>query len=401
MWDRLLDRMLSRLMVTGRLNVVYPDGTSRSYGPGGGKEVSVRLTDPALPRKLMLTTELAMGEAYMDETLLIEQGHLRDFLQLVMENALAEEPGAVGRMMKALRTRMRKLKQHNPLHISRKNVEHHYDLSVELYDLFLCDDKQYTCAYYRDPGMTLEQAQDAKKAHIAKKLRLKPGMRVMDIGCGWGGTSIALAKDYGVNVVGVTLSKVQLEHAKARAEAAGVADQIEWRLTDYRDVRDQFDRIVVIGMLEHVGQPQYDTFFRQIRRCLKPDGVAVVHTIGRSTPPGALSPWSNKYIFPGGYAPAMSEVMEAVQKHHLFAADVEVWRMHYVYTLLDWQDRFETNHDQIAAMYDERFCRMWRYYLVMSELSFSVLGMVVFQFQLTRDQQAAPLSRDYMCDGAD
>jgi len=398
MWDRLLDRMLSRLMSLGRLNVTYPDGRTRAYGPGSGDEVSVRLNDPALPRKLILSPELALGEAYMDQTLTIEGAHLREFLRLVMQNAMAQDRGAIGRLAQKLQTRMRKLQQRNSLHASRKNVEHHYDLSVELYDLFLCDDKQYTCAYYRDADMTLEQAQAAKKAHIAKKLRLEPGMTVMDIGCGWGGTSIALARDYGVNVVGVTLSKVQLEHARKRAEAAGVSDRIEWHLTDYRDVREEFDRIVVIGMLEHVGQPQYDTFFSQIRRCLKPDGIALVHTIGRRSPPGALSPWSNKYIFPGGYAPAMSEVMEAVQDNALFATDVEVWRMHYVKTLLHWQDRFEANHDQIAAMYDERFCRMWRYYLVMSELSFSVLGMVVFQFQLARDQEAVPLARDYMCD---
>jgi len=390
--------MLSRLMAQGRLNVTYPDGTKRHYGPGGGDDVSIRLSDPALPRKLMLSAELALGEAYMDETLVIEDAHLRDFLQLVLVNLLAQQPGAAQRLAKSVQTRWRRLQQHNPLQVARRNVEHHYDLSVELYDLFLCDDKQYTCAYYRDPDMTLEQAQAAKKAHIAKKLMIQPGMKVMDIGCGWGGTSIALARDHGAQVVGVTLSNVQLEHARSRAQAAGVADRIEWRLTDYRDVDEQFDRIVVVGMLEHVGQPQYDTFFRQIRRCLKPDGVALVHTIGRSTPPGALSPWSNKYIFPGGYAPAMSEVMEQVQKNQLFATDIEIWRMHYVQTLLHWQERFEANLDQVARMYDDRFCRMWRYYLVISELSFSVLGMVVFQFQLTRDQMAAPQTRDYMSD---
>ena len=398
MWDRLLDRMLGRLLKHGTLTVTFADASVKHYGDGTGTPVAITFSDAAVARKLILNPELALGEAYMDETLIIADDNLHGMLTLLMQNAKDADLGWLQSAATGMRRSLRRWAQHNPLHIAKRNVEHHYDLSVDLYDLFLDQDKQYTCAYFPDPDMTLEAAQDAKKAHIAKKLMIKPGMKVLDIGCGWGGTSLTLARDYGAQVVGVTLSEVQLNHARARAEAEGLSDQIEFRLTDYRDVTEEFDRIVVVGMLEHVGQPQYRTFFRQIRRNLKPDGIALVHTIGRSTPPDALSPWFNKYIFPGGYSPAMSEVMCEIEKSDLFATDIEVWRMHYVKTLQHWRDRFETNIDAIAALYDARFCRMWRYYLIASELSFSVLGMVVFQFQISRDQMAVPLTRDYMFD---
>ena len=397
MWDRLLERLLGRLIRRGALNVTFADGRNKTYGDGVGTPIAITFTDASVARKLILNPELALGEAYMDETLTIGGDDVRGMLTLLMQNAQDADLGWVQSTAANTRRSVRRWAQHNPLHIAKRNVEHHYDLSVELYDLFLDEDKQYTCAYFPDPDMTLEAAQDAKKAHIAKKLMIEPGMKVLDIGCGWGGTSLTLARDYGAQVVGVTLSEVQLNHARARAEAEGLSDQIEFRLTDYRDVTEEFDRIVVVGMLEHVGQPQYRTFFRQIRRNLKPDGIALVHTIGRSTPPDTLSPWFNKYIFPGGYSPAMSEVMREVEKSDLFATDIEVWRMHYVKTLLHWQERFETNIEAIRTLYDDRFCRMWRYYLIASELSFSVLGMVVFQFQITRDQTAVPLTRDYMC----
>jgi len=398
MWDRLLDRLLGRLLKHGTLQVTFADGSVKQYGDGTGAPIAISFTSTEVARKLILNPELALGEAYMDATLTIADDNLLGMLTLLMQNAQDADLGWLQATATTARRSLRRFAQHNPLHIAKRNVEHHYDLSVELYDLFLDADKQYTCAYFPDPDMTLEAAQDAKKAHIAKKLMIKPGMKVLDIGCGWGGTSLTLARDYGAQVVGVTLSEVQLNHARARAEAEGLSEQTEFRLTDYRDVAEEFDRIVVVGMLEHVGQPQYHTFFKQIRRNLKPDGIALVHTIGRSTPPDALSPWFNKYIFPGGYSPAMSEVMCEIEKSDLFATDVEVWRMHYVKTLQHWRARFESNIDPIRALYDDRFCRMWRYYLIASELSFSVLGMVVFQFQISRDQMAVPLTRDYMFD---
>jgi cyclopropane-fatty-acyl-phospholipid synthase len=290
----------------------------------------------------------------------------------------------------------RGIDQRNPLKTSRENVEHHYDLSVELYDLFMEEDKQYTCAYFQTGEESLEDAQAAKKAHIARKMLLKPGMKGLDIGCGWGGLSITLAKDYGVDVVGVTLSEVQRQTAIKRAEAAGVADKIDFRLCDYRDVTEQFDRITAVGMMEHVGQPQYRTFFKQVHSNLKDDGVALIHFIGRSSPPDTLSPWFQKYIFPGGYAPAMSEVMSSVEQEHLVMADLEVWRGHYERTLKIWQERFENNLDAVREMYDDRFIRMWRYYLIASELSFSEMHQVLFQLQLSKHQLAVPSTREYL-----
>ncbi|MCP5076407.1 MAG: class I SAM-dependent methyltransferase [Rhodobacteraceae bacterium] len=396
MWVSLLDRLLTRIVREGELAVTWPDGSTRTYGGGNGPSSAVTLHDTALLHKLVMNGDLALGEAYMDETLTVSQNDLRGFFSLIVLNANKYGGGRYGTSVTGMRKSLRRIAQHNPLHTARKNVEHHYDLSTDLYELFLDQDLQYTCAYFPDPGLNIEAAQEAKKAHIAKKLLIEPGMKVMDIGCGWGGTSITLARDYGANVVGVTLSKVQLEYARKRAEAAGVGDKIEFRLIDYRDVKEEFDRIVVVGMLEHVGQPQYPTFFRKLRENLKPDGVALVHTIGRSTPPGRTSPWIHKYIFPGGYAPAMSETMREIEKQGLIATDVEVWRGHYARTLRHWQDKFETNLDAIRDLYDDRFLRMWRYYLVVSEMSFSQLGMVIFQFQLSRDQMAVPGTRDYL-----
>ncbi len=399
MWTKLLDKTLQKFMQMGRLEITWPDKTKTTYGNQDSVSAAITLNDPALPRKLVLTPELALGEGYMDGTITVENDDLPALMDLVTLNAAASGQGRFQAAGAASRTTWRWLQQHNPLHKARENVEHHYDLSVDLYDLFLCDDKQYTCAYFNAPDMTLEAAQAAKKAHIATKLRIKPGMQVLDIGCGWGGTSITLARDYGANVVGVTLSQVQLDHAQKRAEAAGVADKIDFRLMDYRDVTEEFDRIVVVGMLEHVGQPQYATFFRQLHKNLAPDGIALVHTIGRSTPPGRTSPFFHKYIFPGGYVPAMSEVLTEVEKTGLAMADVEVWRGHYEQTLQHWQQRFLENRPEIRALYDDRFCRMWYYYLVAAEKGFANLGQVVFQFQITKSPAAVPATRNYLYNG--
>jgi len=298
-----------------------------------------------------------------------------------------------------MRRLTRRLDQFNPVTRSRSNVAHHYDLSGELYDLFLDEDRQYSCAYFARPDMTLEEAQAAKKAHIARKLLIKPGMRVLDIGCGWGGMGLTLARDFGADVTGVTLSREQHAMANARAEKAGLSDKARFELMDYRDVAGQFDRIVSVGMFEHVGVPHYDEYFASVHRLLRPDGIALIHTIGRAGPPGATSPWITKYIFPGGYCPAMSEAVAAIERHHLVTTDVEVWRLHYAETLREWRRRFEANIDRVRALYDDRFCRMWRYYLIASELTFRLNNQVVFQFQMSPKQDSVPLTRDYLYPG--
>ena len=396
MWNALFAKMVRALVKTGTLTIFLPDNKTLELGDGAEPKIKVHLHDRDLPRKLIFNPELAMGEAYMDGTLTIENDDLRGFLTLAIRNNERGSQIWWQKLAFKLRHLKRGLDQHNPLNAARENVEHHYDLSVDLYDLFMEEDKQYTCAYFRSEDDTLEEAQAHKKAHIARKLLLKPGMKVLDIGCGWGGLSITLARDYGVQVVGVTLSEVQRQTAIKRAQAAGVADMVDFRLCDYRDITEEFDRVVAVGMMEHVGQPQYRAFFGQVRKNLNEDGVALIHFIGRSSPPDTLSPWFQKYIFPGGYAPAMSEVLKAVEKEHLVNCDLEVWRGHYERTLQIWQDRFEVNVDKISAMYDDRFVRMWRYYLIASELSFSEMHQVLYQLQISKHQLAVPTTRDYL-----
>ncbi|MHC0053411.1 class I SAM-dependent methyltransferase [Actibacterium sp. D379-3] len=396
MWDRLLDITLTRLIRVGGMKVELPDGRWRRYGPADPPDVTVHIRDPDLPRKILLHPDLAVGESYVDGRLEIENDDLYGFLGLILRNRGDGQTSFALELNLMLRRLARGVQQYNPIGKARANVAHHYDLSGALYDLFLDADKQYSCAYFRTPEDTLEQAQAQKKAHIAGKLLLKPGMRVLDIGCGWGGMALTLARDYGARVVGVTLSEEQHKVACQRARDAGLADRVEFRLTDYRNVTDRFDRIVSVGMFEHVGVPHYREYFRHVHDKLAEDGVALIHTIGRTDPPGSTSPWILKYIFPGGYVPAMSEVMRAVEKEKLGTTDVEVWRLHYAETLRHWYDRFMARIDAARALYDDRFCRMWRYYLVGSELSFRLHHQVVFQFQLSRRQDAVPLTRDYL-----
>ena len=396
MWDKIFDGFLTHLMHVGDFRLTFPDGTTRRNGDGSGDPIGVTLHDPTLPRKIIMSPDMAVGEAYMDERLTIENDDLSGFLELAIRNVALQgdpwfrKPLALGRHM------MRYLQQFNPVGRSRANVAHHYDLSGELYDLFLDDDRQYSCAYFCRPDMTLEEAQEAKKQHIAGKLLIEPGMKVLDIGCGWGGMGLTLARDYGAEVTGVTLSTEQYNMANRRAEEAGLSDRCKFELMDYRNVQGQFDRIVSVGMFEHVGVPHYEEYFRTVKKLLKDDGVALIHTIGRSDPPGTTSPWILKYIFPGGYCPALSEAMKPIENQDLFATDVEVWRLHYAMTLRHWHDRFMANIDKARALYDERFCRMWRYYLIACEMTFRHNQQVVFQFQLTKQQDAVPLTRDYL-----
>ena len=397
MWNMALDRVLRHLVRQGELTVAYPDGEIRSYGDASlGNVVKIDLHDPALPRKMVMTPDLGVGEGYMDGRLTIENDDLYGFLGLAVTNIAAHGQPAFLRPLELGRQALRQLQQFNPARRARANVKHHYDLSGELYDLFLDTDRQYSCAYFARPDMSLEEAQTAKKHHIAKKLLIEPGMQVLDIGCGWGGMGLTLAQDYGAEVVGVTLSTEQHKVACARAEAAGLSGKVDFRLLDYRQVEGQFDRVVSVGMFEHVGVPHYNAYFGTVKDRLTPEGVALIHTIGRSQPPGTTSPWITKYIFPGGYAPALSETAAAYEKAGLVATDIEVWRLHYAETLRHWYLRFMENIDKAEALYDARFCRMWRYYLVASEMTFRNNNQIVFQMQLTRDQTAVPLTRNYL-----
>jgi cyclopropane-fatty-acyl-phospholipid synthase len=402
MWERHFDRMAGTIIRHGTLHITMPDGRRLTAGDGTGQPVAIRLTDPDLPRRILLDPDLAVGEAYMDGTLLIDGDDLRRFLDLTMRNLGASEgldrmPGLWWQRPLALARRAaRGWIQWNPAHRARANVAHHYDLSAELYDLFLDTDKQYSCAYFADPGMTLEDAQRAKKRHIADKLLIEPGMRVLDIGCGWGGMALTLARDYGARVVGVTLSEEQHKIATRRAREAGLADRIDIRLTDYRNVRETFDRIVSVGMFEHVGVPHYGEYFHAVSDRLASDGVALIHTIGRMRPPGITSPWIEKYIFPGGYIPSLSEMAAAIERQALYMTDVEIWRLHYAETLRHWHERFVANEARARALYDDRFCRMWRYYLLACELTFRHNWQCVFQVQLAHRQEAVPLTRDYL-----
>ncbi|MES2144054.1 MAG: cyclopropane-fatty-acyl-phospholipid synthase family protein [Pseudomonadota bacterium] len=396
MWDILLDRLCRSLIRQGSLVLHLPGGTEHRYGDGSGVPVTMRITDPALPGRLVRAPDLALGEGYMDQAYALDNDDLPGFLALLLRNAATGRADWWRFPLARAHRLWGKAQEWNPAQRARANVAHHYDLSGALYDLFLDQDRQYSCAYFKTPDDTLEQAQAQKKAHIAAKLRLKPGMRVLDIGCGWGGMAITLARDHGARVLGVTLSEEQHRIALDRVAAAGLSDRVEIRLTDYRAVTGQFDRIVSVGMFEHVGRPNYGTYFKKVRDLLHPDGVALIHTIGRSGTPGITSPWISKYIFPGGYCPALSEVMPHVQTTGLFTTDIEVWRLHYATTLLHWRQRFEANLDAAAALYDARFCRMWRYYLISSEMTFRHFQQVVFQIQLAQRQDAVPLTRDYL-----
>lgn len=396
MWERLFDGMLRAVLQTGSFEMTMPSGARHSYGDGSGVALKARIHETATLRKILLNPELGLGEAYMDGALTIAGDDLRGFLAAIVANVGQDHSTGWQKTLAAWRQFKRRARQYNPVETAQRNVAHHYDLSGELYDLFLDSDKQYSCAYFLHSNDSLEDAQKQKKAHIASKLLIEPGMRVLDIGCGWGGMGLTLARDFGARVVGVTLSEEQHRVAQSRAEAEGLADRVEFRLMDYRHVTETFDRIVSVGMFEHVGAPHYNEYFRHVRDRMNEDGIALIHSIGRATPPGTTSPWILKYIFPGGYIPSMSEAMKAVENQNLWPTDIEVWRLHYAETLRHWHERFVANIEQVRSLYDERFCRMWRFYLAASEMTFRHNRQFVFQMQLARRQDAVPLDRHYL-----
>ena len=396
----LIDQFFLRAVKRGPLTVVHADGSTRSFGvpDPAFKPVTLRL-GPGVAGRILRDPALGAAEAYMDGGLTVEGGDIRDLLMLMTANNPWEEnerrlrPGAFRR---ALDGALHRIGRINMRRRAKRNVAHHYDLSAGLYDLFLDADRQYSCAYFTDPANSLEQAQADKKAHIAAKLAIEPGMRVLDIGCGWGGMALYLHEKTGADVLGVTLSEEQLRIARQRAEIAGVARKVRFELTDYRDVMGTFDRIVSVGMFEHVGPPLYRTFFAKCRELMRPEGVMLLHTIGRAGGPGVTDRFTSKYIFPGGYIPALSEIARGYEGMRFYLTDVEVLREHYGHTLRHWYDRATAAREQIVALYDERFFRMWQFYLAGSMASFFHGGLVNYQLQFARTRSALPYTRDYM-----
>ncbi|GBR14537.1 SAM-dependent methyltransferase [Asaia spathodeae] len=393
----LLDQVLKRFIKAGALDVILPDGRKRHYQgrlPGPAATIHVR-TEKAL-KSLLLNSGLAFGEGWMDGEIVAVGCTLEDVLNVLMLN-IHDSHHLLSKLEEKARFVTRFFRQWNNQRRSRSNVAHHYDLNGALYDLFLDEDRQYSCAYFTSDDMTLEEAQLAKKRHIAAKLRLdRPGLEVLDIGCGWGGMALTLAKEYGAKVTGITLSREQLQVAQQRAREAGLEGQVQFLLLDYRKLNRKFDRIVSVGMFEHVGIGQYDVFFRTVRKALKSDGIALIHSIGRMDCPGSTNPWLDKYIFPGGYSPALSEVLPSIERAGLWMTDCEILRLHYAKTIKIWRERFAANRDKILALYDERFCRMFEFYLTGAELSFRLQGHMNFQIQLSPDLNAVPLTRDYL-----
>jgi cyclopropane-fatty-acyl-phospholipid synthase len=392
--DRLLRFFMGQFIRRGAMTFTTATGTTFTCGDGTGEPVMVRFLTAAAERRVLLDPELALGELYMDGTFVVERGSIAEVLAVALD-----QPEMLPRWAKLqwwLRYLVRHAQQFNPRGRSKDNVERHYDLDGRLYSLFLDADKQYSCAYFERPDATLDDAQLAKKRHLAAKLLIERGHRVLDIGSGWGGLGLYLAEMTGANVTGVTLSNEQLQVANARAEETNLASSARFLLEDYRDIPGPFDRVVSVGMFEHVGVDHYDTFFKRCAELLNRDGVMVVHSICRSEGPGITNPWIAKYIFPGGYIPALSEVLPAIERAGLLVCDIEILRLHYAETLKAWRERFLARREEAVRLYDERFARMWEFYLASSEMSFRKQNVMVFQIQLTKRQGIVPMTRDYI-----
>ncbi len=393
-----LSNMLKSFVRVGTLKVVDAKGQVHVFAGAPGPEVTMVLSDPSLYRKLFFNPELHAGEAYMDGRLRFEDSSLRDFLTLFSMNRLSLGSYPLQKALKRVSRGLKRFQQLNPVGKAQQNIAHHYDLGNDFYRLFLDEGMQYSCAYFLDDEESLEQAQQNKLRLLAAKLDLKPGLHILDIGSGWGDLALYLGSMADVDVTGVTLSKEQHALANEKARAMGLSDRVRFELLDYRKVEDRFDRIVSVGMFEHVGVHHYDEFFVKVNALLEDDGLMVLHSIGHMSPPGTASPWLRKYIFPGAYSPALSEVFTSVEQASLWVTDVEVLRLHYAKTLNHWWRRFEANRDKVAAMYDERFCRMWEFYLVSAEMMFLTGSQMVFHMQLAHQRDAAPIVRDYITD---
>jgi cyclopropane-fatty-acyl-phospholipid synthase len=392
--DRLLQFLLKTFIRRGTFRVTTSRGTVFTFGDGTGQPVSVRFASRGAEWGILLDPELKFGESYMDGTFVVEEGTIADVLAIALGQK--SEVPYWARPQGWLRYLRRRLIQFNPRPRALRNVAHHYDLDGRLYSLFLDADRQYSCAYFEKPGQSLDDAQLAKKRHLTAKLMIEPNKRVLDIGCGWGGLGLYLAEVGGADVTGITLSQEQHAIANERAGEKGLNDRSRFRLQDYRDVTGPFDRIVSVGMFEHVGINHYETFFQKIAQLLADDGVMILHSIGRSEGPNVTSPWISKYIFPGGYIPALSEVLPRIERAGLLVTDIEILRLHYAETLKHWRERFLAHREEAERIYDRRFVRMWEFYLAASEMSFREQNMMVMQIQLTKRQGVVPITRDYI-----
>jgi cyclopropane-fatty-acyl-phospholipid synthase len=392
--DFLLKRVFRAIVTRGDLTVITPAGTHLKFGDGTGDPVVVRITNRRAALMLISDPDMRLGELYMDGRFLVEVGQLVDFLCLCLREGQNSTHSPAARFIDRLRELMWGWRLPNWATRSRRNVAHHYDLNGRLYDLFLDADRQYSCAYFERPDMSLEEAQAAKKRHIITKLNLSPGQSVLDIGCGWGGLALALAEAGAGSVLGITLSEEQLAHARQRPVSTSVAPRFE--LMDYRKLDGRFDRIVSVGMFEHVGRASFGTYFRTCKRLLADDGVMLLHTIGCAAGTGFTTPWIDKYIFPGGYIPALSEITTAIERAGLQVADVEVLHTHYALTLREWRRRFMARRAEAVALYDERFCRMWEFYLSVAEAAFLWEDLAIFQIQIVHRTRIVPMTRAYL-----
>ena len=395
-FDELLLNFLRNHVKGGKLRVVLPTGITDEVGDAPQPRVAVRLTDRAALLALLRDPDLAFGELFMDERLQILEGSVYDLLAIAMQSVRNVKPAAWIMTLRRLRDAAWRLFPGNPKAKAKANVHHHYDLDFRLYRTFLDEDFQYSCAYFENENQTLDEAQLAKKRHIAAKLLVRSGHHVLDIGCGWGGLALYLARVCGAKVTGVTLSEEQHKVACARVAKEGLTDKVDIRLMDYRDVTGSFDRVVSVGMFEHVGKGDYAPFFDLIREAIPEDGVALLHTIGCGDEPGPTNPWVTKYIFPGGYLPALSDMTPVIEKSDLITTDIEALRLHYAYTLKNWRQRFLSKRDEMAKLYDERFCRMWEFFLAASEAGFRFDRTLVFQVQMAKHENTVPITRDYI-----
>jgi cyclopropane-fatty-acyl-phospholipid synthase len=387
------------LVRRGNFVVIDAQGERHTFGDGQGKPVVMKMIDVTLHKRLAKNPSLALGEGFMDGTLMPATGTtLIELLTLLMENELKVSNTMRMKVIRTIGRWMARWQTMNPLAKARRNVAHHYDLSDELFDLFLDRDRQYSCAHFAEPGDTLETAQARKKQLIARKLLLSPGQRVLDIGSGWGGLGLHLAREHHVDVTGITLSDNQFARSNARAAEAGLSNACRFQFRDYRDEYGVYDRVVSVGMFEHVGIVNYDKFFTRVSHLLNDSGVALIHSIGSFNRAGPSPAWMDKYIFPGAYVPTLSEVIPAVERSGLKIMDIEIWRLHYAETLRLWRENFNANRDAAREMYDERFCRMWEFYLTACEVGFRIGDLMVFQLQLAKQQDAVPLTRRYLFD---